>query len=141
MAEDEMSLTEDGALALQEAQRFCGRANVAIVAAEHVLAGALLVLGTARYPAIPSREALEGALMLAQGGSDEPLETQVMFGSAAREAINATAYAVRQAGGRRIDARLLAAGIIESGEVSPMFFSALGTSKGELLDALMPAEG
>lgn len=139
---EEISLTEDGQFALQEAQSFCGRANVAIVAAEHLLAGALAVLGTERYPALPPRTALESALMISQGEGEEPLANQVMFGSAARDAINQTAYAVRQAGGTRIDARLLAAGVIESGEVSPMFYSALGATRADLLDALMqPAEG
>jgi len=136
MAEEQLSLTEDGARALQEAQNFCWRANIAIVAADHVLAGALLVLGAAGTPNLPTKEELEQALQASQGVGEPGMANQVMFGSAARDAINATAAAVRQAGGNRIDARQLALGIIESGEVHPMFFSALGRSKSDLLDAL-----
>ncbi|MGE5595437.1 MAG: hypothetical protein ACM3S1_05315 [Hyphomicrobiales bacterium] len=135
---DELVLTDDGNRALQEAQNFCWRSNTAIVSAEHLLAGALLVLASAGYPGLPSKEELESALMLAQGAGDETLSSQVMFGSAARDAINATARAVREAGGTRIDARLIAAGAIESGEVNPMFYGSLGVAKSQLLDALSP---
>jgi hypothetical protein len=101
------------------------------------LAGALLVLlddgATARLPA---RDVLEGAVLAAQGMSAEPLDARVMFGSAAREAINFTAAGVRKAGLTDITALAIAAGTIASGEVGPMFFSSLGTTRDALLDLL-----
>ena len=139
MAEAQLEVTDDGARALQEAQNFCWQANIAIVAAEHVLAGALLVLGESGAGEFPSKAQLAEALAGAQGLGEAVLSNQVMFGSAARDAINATAGAVSAAGGTQIDARLLAAGVIESGEVNPAFFSALGRTKTELLAVIGPA--
>ncbi|MBI2765969.1 MAG: hypothetical protein HYX53_08680 [Chloroflexi bacterium] len=132
----EVSLTEEGGRVLREAEQFCWRTNVAIVAPEHLLAGALLVLSQAGRPGLPPPETLEAALLDAQGSGDTELTSNVMFGSAAREAINGTALAVRQAGGTLIDARILAMGVIASGEVTPMFFGALGTTRQELMAAL-----
>lgn len=133
---EEVTLSEDGARALREAQNFCFRANVAIVGAEHLLAGALLVVSEGGNDRVPPAPALEAALMLAQGHGDATLSTQVMFGSAARDAMNAIAGAVRAAGHTSIDAPTIALGAIDSGEVNPMFFSSLGKTKDELREAL-----
>lgn len=133
---DEVTLSEDGARSLREAQNFCFRANVAIVGAEHLLAGALLVVSERGNARVPARPALESALMLAQGRGDTSLSTQVMFGSAARDAMNAIAGAVRAAGRSTIDAATIAIGTIDSGEVNPMFFLSLGISKADLREAL-----
>jgi hypothetical protein len=138
---DEIALTPDGERALAEAQRYCGRMHVAIMGPEHLLAGALLVLGQSGHPGVPAPEALEAALMASQGSGTEPLAANVMFGSAAREAINFTAGGVRGAGGTDITALAIAAGTIASGEVGPMFFGALGTTREALLSALSEGLG
>jgi hypothetical protein len=132
----DVTLNEDSARALQEGENFCWRANVGIVAPEHVLAGCLKVLNAAGVAGLPSDEALAGALLMAQGMSEDALTQNVMFGSAAREAINFTARLVREAGGGEIDPLTLAYGVVQSGEVGPMFFSALGVAKAELVAAL-----
>jgi len=132
----EIRLAPDGERAVQEAQNYCFRANVSIVAAEHLLAGALAVLAAEGKPGIPAREAVEAALMLAQGTGDVMPDNQVMFGSAARDAINATARTVAEAGQSTIDAATLALGTIDSGEVNPMFYSSLGTTRTELRAAV-----
>ncbi len=137
----EIRLGDDGNRALAEAQAFCQRANVAIAGAEHLLAGALVVLSETGGAGVPNRAALEGALMLAQGVGSDEISERVMFGSAAREAINATAGAVRRAGGETIGARELALGTIDSGNVSPMFFGALGTDRESLRAALSAGAG
>ena len=90
----------------------------------------------AGFPGLPADERVEQALLMAQGMSEDALTQNVMFGSAAREAVNFTARLVREAGGGEIDTLTLAYGVIQSGEVGPMFFSALGTTKAELLAAL-----
>jgi hypothetical protein len=136
MAEAEVRLDESGARALREAQNFCFRADVAIVGAEHLLAGALLVLAEAGTAVVPGRQELEEALQLSQGAGSSALAEQVMFGSAAREAINDTAAAVRRAGGTIIGARELAIGAIVSGNVSPMFYASLATTREALRSAL-----
>jgi len=97
---------------------------------------ALLVLSEGGDHAVPDRAALEGALALAQGAGSAAISEQVMFGSAAREAINDTAGIVRKAGGTTVTSRQLAIGAIVSGNVSPMFYSSLGVSKDELRTAL-----
>jgi hypothetical protein len=132
----EVTLSAESGRALQEAENFCWRTNVGIVAPEHVLAGCLKVLNAAGVAGLPSDEAVEGAFLMAQGMSEDALTQNVMFGSAAREAINFTARLVREAGGGEIDPLTLAYGVIQSGEVGPMFFSALGVAKGELLASL-----
>jgi hypothetical protein len=134
---EEITISPDGARALREAQNFCWRANVAIVAAEHLLAGALLVVSQGGNEAVPPLAALESALMLSQGAGAAALDSQVMFGSSAREAMNVTARAVRERGGRLIDAATIAAGTIDSGEVSPMFYTSLGITREGLRAALM----
>ena len=132
----EVKLTADGERALQEAQNICLRTNVAIVAPEHVLAGALKVVGESGMASCPGAGELEAAVLASQGSSSEPLNTNVMFGSAARAAINFVAAGTQNAGTTEITAAILAAGTIESGEVGPMFFSALGLSKQALLARL-----
>jgi hypothetical protein len=121
---------------LKEAENYCWRTNVAIVAPEHLLAGALLVLATAGHPGVPSAEQLEAAVVASQGSGSEELNSNVMFGSGARMALNYVVAGVRQAGGTEVNALLMAAGTIDSGEVNPMFYSALGTTRAALLEAL-----
>jgi len=133
---NEVTLNEGAARALQEAENFCWRSNVGIVAPEHLLAGCLKVLNASGFPGLPDDEQIEAALLMAQGMSEDALTQNVMFGSAARDAVNFTARLVHEAGGGEIDPLTLAYGVIESGELGPMFFGALGTTKAELLAAL-----
>ena len=133
---DEIRLSPDAEQALAAAQDYCYRMNVAIVAPEHLLAGALRVLEEGGHPGAPRSEVVEAALMSSQGASDEPLTANVMFGSAAREAINFVAAGVRRSGSTEITAGHIAAGTILSGEVGPMFYAALGLSRDGLLKAL-----
>jgi hypothetical protein len=136
----EVTLSADGERTLREAQNLCYRTNIAIVAPEHLLAGALLVLGQAGANGLPDASTIESAILMSQGQGSTTISENVMFGSAAREAINGIAGAVREAGGMQITALILAAGTIESGEVNPMFYSALGTTKAELLNLLQQAD-
>ncbi|MCC6386862.1 MAG: hypothetical protein IT302_05720 [Dehalococcoidia bacterium] len=122
--------------ALREAENFCWAANVAILAPEHLLAGALKVLAAAGATGLPSLEMLEAALLETHGASDDQLGQQVMFGSAARAAINQTAAEARQAGVTVLTAGVLARGVIASGELMPTFYAALGTTRPALLSAL-----
>jgi len=133
---DQITLTEDAGRAFREAENFCWRTNTGIVAPEHLLAGCLRVLNAVGFPGLPADEQVEQALLMAQGMSEDALTQDVMFGSAARDALNFTARLVREAGGGEIDPLTLAYGVIQSGELGPMFFSALGTTKAELLAAL-----
>ena len=136
MSEAQVALTPDGERTLQEAQNYCWRANVAIVGAEHLLAGALLVLGQAGKAGVPAAPALESALMLAQGAGETAHSNQVMFGSAARDALNATVSAARERGVSLVDAVVIALGVIDSGEVNPMFYASLGVPRAELRAAV-----
>ena len=122
--------------ALREAENFCWAANVAILAPEHLLAGALKVLAAAGAAGLPSLEALEAALLETHGASDDELGQQVMFGSAARAALNQTAGEARQAGIAVLTAGVLARGVIASGELMPTFFAALRSTRPALLAAL-----
>jgi hypothetical protein len=133
----EVALTADGERALKEAENYCWRTNVAIVAPEHLLAGALLVLTSAAYPGAPTAEELEAAVLASQGSGSEELSNSVMFGSGARMALNFVAAGVRESGGTEVTALAVAEGTIGSGEVNPTFFGALGTTKRELLEALI----
>lgn len=132
----EITLSADGERALKEAESACWRANVAIVAPEHLLGGALLVMLGAGEIAVPSAEQVEAAMLASQGMGSEALDKNVMFGSAARAAINFTAAAVRNEGGNVIDARALVIGTIASDEVNPMFFGTLGMTRLDLLQAV-----
>lgn len=129
----EIGLDESGMRALRETENFCWHANVAIIAPEHLLAGALLVLGNGGVDGLPSREQLEQGLTAIQGVGSETLTDTVKWGSGARAALNAMAGAVRQAGGDTIDARLIAIGSIATDEVNPMFYGAVGTTREALL--------
>ena len=131
-----MTLSEDAGRAMQEAENLCWRSNVGIVAPEHLLAGCLKVLNAEGFRGLPDDDRVAGALLMAQGMSEDALTQNVMFGSAARDAVNFTARLVRETGGGEIDPLTLAYGVIQSGELGPMFFSALGTTKAELLAAL-----
>ncbi len=133
---DEVTLSEDAGRALKEAENFSWRMNVGIVAPEHLLAGCIQVLNMTGLPGLPPDDALQPALLIAQGMSEEKLTQNVMFGSAARDAINFTARLVREAGGGEINTRTLAYGILQSGELGPMLFGALGTTRAELIAAL-----
>jgi hypothetical protein len=132
----EIGLDDSGERALREAENVCWRSNVAIIAPEHLLGGALLVLVAAGELESPSAEQVAAAIEAAQGTGSESLQSNVMFGSAARAALNFTAMAVRNGGSSIIDARAIAAGTIASGEVNPMFFASLGTTRAALLEAL-----
>lgn len=136
MSGAEVVLTEDGERALKEAQNFCWRHHVAIVAGEHVLAGALVVAQQNGLKGLPTRENIEAAVVACVGTGSEQLSSNVMFGSAARDVINETARRLAAADGTRLDALTLARVAIESGEVGPRFYDALGTTKGELLTLL-----
>jgi len=136
----EVTLAPDGERTLREAQNLCYRTNVAIVAPEHLLAGALTVLNAAGLAGLPDATTIESAIVMTQGEGSQQISENVMFGSAAREAINGIAGAVREAGGTQITALILAAGTIASGEVNPMFYGALGTTKAALLAALQASE-
>lgn len=128
----ELRLTDDGERALREAARLCWRMNVAIESPEHLLAGALLVLGDAGTVGLPDRAQIEEALLLVHGAGAEPLRDQVLPGPAARAALTFAAARVREAGGAELDARALAVGVIDSGEVNPLFYAGLGTDREQL---------
>ena len=132
----EVTLSPDGERALKEAENVCWRSNVAIVAPEHLLGGALLVIIGAGEIAVPSAEQVEAAMLASQGMGSEALDKNVMFGSAARAAINFAAAAVRNEGGSTIDARALVIGTVASDEVNPMFFASLGMTRMELFRAV-----
>ena len=131
----EVHLNDEGGRVLGEAEEFCRQSQVSILAPEHLLGAALLVLGETRT-GLPSADEVAGAFLAAQGMGSEPTDGQIMFGSAARDAINMVAGDVRRSGREEIDARAIAAGVIQSGEVNPMFFSSLGWSKERLLAAI-----
>lgn len=130
---DEFDLGPDAKRALREAENFCWRANVAIVAADHLLCGALSQVALA---GIPGKDTLERALETIHGRGISELSQNVMFGSGARDALSSAVREARAAGNAVLDARGLAAGIIRSGEVNPMFYATLGVSREALLAAL-----
>lgn len=132
----EITLSDDGGQVLREAEKLCYSTNTAIAAAEHLLAAALFVLRKEGVPGMPENEALTAGVLAIHGRSDEPISGQVMWGSTAREALNETARKVGEAGETTIDARKLALGLIDSGEVNPMFYGEMGTTKDALLGAL-----
>lgn len=136
----EIRLTESGQRVLREAEQLCYRLNVAIAAPEHLMAGALMVLSREGVAGLPGADAARHAAE-AIHGTGESLDAQVMWGSAAREALNATARYVAAAGETEIDARRLALGILESGELNPMFFVAAGTDRESVRSALAPQAG
>src|SRR6185436_12328980 len=105
---NEVGLTEDAGRAMQEAENFCWRMNVGIVAPEHLLAGCLKVLNMMGVAGLPADDAVESALLMAQGMSEDALTQNVMFGSAARAAMSFTARLVREAGGGQLNSLTLA---------------------------------
>jgi hypothetical protein len=135
VAEAQLRLTPDGEEALREAQRLCFRANVAIVSAEHLLCGALAVLHGLGCD-VPAPGLIAEALTISQGAGGTAHSHQLMFGSAARAAMDAVADRVARSGSAAIDAAAIARGTIESGELSPMVFAALRTTRDALLAAL-----
>ncbi len=132
----EVTLSANGERALKEAENACWRANVAIVAPEHLLGAALLVMIAEGEIAAPTAAQVEAAMLASQGMGAGTLDKNVMFGSGARAAINFTAGAVRNEGGSVIDARALAIGTIASDEVNPAFFASLGMTRQGLLGAV-----
>lgn len=136
MAAEELTLAPDAARALREAQGLCFRTNCAIVAPEHLLAACLLILRAAGASALPEPATIQQALIATQGIGEDPLDRDVIFGSAAREAISRAAAAARAAGASTISARDLALALVESGECSPMFFASLGVPRAALAAAL-----
>ena len=131
----EVHLSEEGGRVLGEAEQFCRQSHLSILAPEHLLGAALLVLGET-HAGLPTPEEVASAFLATQGMGSEPTDGKVMFGSAARDAINMVAGDVRRAGRQAIDARAIAVGVIQSGEVNPMFFSTLGWSKDRLLGGI-----
>jgi len=131
-----LSLSEDAALALREAENFCWRANVAILASEHILAGALVVLGRSGAAGLPGEDAVTTALAAIHGTGSAPLTDNVMWGSNARDALNRALGDLVEAGTTLVDARALALGLIASGEVNPAFYGAAGTTKQAVVAAL-----
>ncbi len=131
----EVHLNDEGGRVLGEAEELCRQSHLSILAPEHLLGAALRVLGE-RQEGLPTAEEVASAFLAAQGMGSEPTDGQVMFGSAARDAINMVAGDVRRSGRQEIDARAIATGVIQSGEVNPMFFSSLGWGKERLLAAI-----
>ncbi|GIW19176.1 MAG: hypothetical protein KatS3mg064_2333 [Tepidiforma sp.] len=136
MSSDELTLAADAARALREAQALCYRTNCAIVAPEHLLAACLLQLRAAGLEGLPEPAAVQQALVATQGLGEDPLDRDVIFGSAAREAISRAAAAARAAGSTTITCADLATALVESGECSPMFFASLGVPRAALLELL-----
>lgn len=133
----ELRLTGGAELALGRAQELCEATNTGIVAPEHLLAGALIVLAQEdAMPGIPDLEAVVGALVATLSVGEEPLEGAPMFGSSAREALSVCVRTVQQRGSDELAALDLAFGTIASGEVNPMFYDALQMSKQDLISIL-----
>ena len=135
----EIRLSPDGDRTLRESERLCHAMNVAIQAPEHLLGGALIVLAEAGAAGIPDRETVERAVESIHGRGSEELRENVMPGPGMRQALNVTAGAVAQAGGTVVSAPIIAIGTIGSGEVNPMFFGALGTTREDLEAAVAAA--
>lgn len=102
--------------------------NVAIETPEHLLAGALLVLGDAAIVGLPDRAKIEEALLLVHGAGEGVLREQVMPSPGARAALNHAIRALRETGERAFGAKELALGVIDSGKVNPLFFDSLAVS-------------
>jgi hypothetical protein len=130
----EITLTDDGERTLREAENLCWRTNVAIIAPEHLLGAALIVLHGLGNTSFPAPERVEAAVEATCGTGSEGLSDNVRFGSAARAALNDTARAVVESGAGIIDAATIARGVIASGEVNPMMFATLGLAKADLVD-------
>ena len=132
----EIKLTMDGQRAMAEAEALAEGASIAIQSAEHLLAGALLVLGEAGWRNLPGPKELAAALDAVHGHGESALTDKVMPGPTYRRALNLTVGAVREDGGTTVDALVLASGAIASGEVSPTFYEALGVARETLTESL-----
>jgi hypothetical protein len=132
----EIALTDDGERTLREAENLCWHTNVAIIAPEHLLGAALIVLHGLGNTDLPAPERVEAAVEATCGIGSEGLSDNVRFGSAARAALNDTARAVVESGAGIIDAATIARGMIDSGEVNPMLFGELGVARADLADLL-----
>ena len=97
---------------------------MAILSAEHLLAGTLIELGKMGATGLPDTETLDRALLSMHGSGSEALTQKVMWGSGARDALNAAVLRLRQLGGSVLDCREIALGLMESGEINPMFYAA-----------------
>lgn len=137
----ELRLTEQGERALREAENVCYALNTAIQGAEHLLAGALLALRNSGVEGVPGPEELQHGLEMIHGSGGEQLTQKVMPGSSFRTALNETARRTVERGETEIDARVLVRGVVESGEVNPMFYAAAGTTKEALLQAVAVKSG
>jgi hypothetical protein len=134
-------LYTDAKRALREAENLCWRSNVAILAPEHLLAGCLAVVRAAGADDLPALDALAQAVGATQGVGESELTDNVMWGSSARAALESTVARERAAGIKLLGARGLALGVIDSGEVSPMFYASLGASRDALRSALESIQG
>jgi hypothetical protein len=133
----EITLTDEGKRALREAENFCWKLDVGILAAEHLLGGALLVLGGRE--GVPDAAAIEEGLVAVHGRGSTTLEGNVMWGSSARDALNETARQLQEAGGTELTPGVIARGLLESGELNPMVYGGMGTTKESLRAALAEA--
>lgn len=137
--ERRVALTADAQRALAEGARLCREANLAIFTPEHLLAGALLVLRASGLEGLPEPAAVVSALELIHGIGEDIPPDDVTFGPGARSVLDAVAMETVQAGRDSIGAPELASGVVLSGETTPMFLTAMGTSRAELLSALTGA--
>lgn len=131
----EVRLSPDGERAFDEAENLARRMNLAIQAPEHLLGGALVVLSAEGRISLTNEE-IEEAIAAIHGRGSEPFKERVMPGPGMRAALNLTAGAVAISGGTIIDALVIARGTIASGEVNPMFYGSLGTTKDDLIALL-----
>ncbi len=134
--EQRVGLTPDARQAMAAGVELCRRANLAIFTPEHLLGGALAVLAGTGRPGLPSLEAIEPALAMVHGSSDEAPPDEVSFAPGTRVVLESLAAAIVRVGRDSMGAHDLALGVIASGEVVPMFFSAMGVTRDELLAAI-----
>jgi len=101
-----------------------------------VVAAALIILSETGVTGLPSAEALIEAAVAVHGLSDEPLANDVMWGSAARDALSATVRDATATGATTIDPRAFAVGVLDSGHVHPGFLAGAGTTREAVRSAL-----
>jgi len=136
VTEQRVALTADARRALSEGARLCRWANLAIFKPEHLLAGALLALRESNLEGFPEPAAVISALELIHGTGQESPTDDLSFGPGARTVLDGVALDIIQAGRDSASARDLAAGVLRSGEATPMFVTAMGTSREALLSLL-----
>lgn len=129
-------MTDDAQRALRLAENLCHRANLAIGTPEHLLAAALAVVANDGEHELPPAERLIAATLTVHAASDTPPRNQFMWGSAARAALSATARTLADAPDGRMTARVLALGILASGEINPGFYEAVGVTRAEIEEGL-----